>query len=132
MEKIFLMVILISLFVATAGAQELTVQQQEIKPNTIAPSRIAYVEGYRLVDWLKHYKAAGQRDNNTSYYHVGKAWGFIAGVVDGNPEVLEMQEKLTMKQIVVIVDSYLTIHIERWHEPAAVLVINALTPHKGV
>lgn len=124
MKQLILMTALAPLLIVMAYAQDSTVDPP--KNNIANSSRVAYVEGYRLAEWLKQYKAAEQKDKNTSYYHVGKAWGFIAGVVDANPGEIEMQEKLTMKQVVAIVDSYLAIHIERWHEPAADLVINAL------
>ena len=96
------------------------------KNNIANSSRVAYVEGYRLAEWLKQYKAAEQKDKNTSYYHVGKAWGFIAGVMDTASEEIGIQDKLTMKQVVNIVDSFFAEHIDRWHEPAADIVIDAL------
>lgn len=126
MKKLILMIALASLFIVMAYAQESTVKPQNTKNNIATPSRVAYVEGYRLVEWLKQYKAAEQKDKNTSYYHVGKAWGFIAGVVDASAEEIGIQDKLTMKQVINIVDSFLAEHIDRWHEPAADIVIDAL------
>ncbi len=129
MKKLILMTALAPLLIVMAYAQDSTVEPPN---NNIAnSSRVAYVEGYRLAEWLKQYKAAEQKDKNTSYYHVGKAWGFIAGVVDASAEEFVIEEKLSMKQVVAIVDSYLAIHIERWHEPAADLVIDALKENIG-
>ena len=116
----------VSLFIVIAGAQESDQKPQTAEKHIASKSRIAYVPGYRLAEWLKHYKAAEQKDRNTSYYHVGKAWGFIAGVMDTASEEIIIQDKLTMKQVVNIVDSFLAEHIDRWHEPAADIVIDAL------
>lgn len=124
MKRLILMTALAPLLIVMAYAQDSTVEPP--RNNIANSSRVAYVEGYRLAEWLKQYKAAEQKDKNTSYYHVGKAWGFIAGVMDTASEEIGIQGKLSMKQVVAIVDSYLAIHIERWHEPAADLVIDAL------
>ncbi len=129
MKKLILMTALAPLLIVMAYAQDSTVEPPN--NNLANSSRVAYVEGYRLAEWLKQYKAAEQKDKNTSYYHVGKAWGFIAGVVDASAEEFVIEEKLSMKQVVAIVDSYLAIHIERWHEPAADLVIDALKENIG-
>ncbi len=129
MKKLILMTALAPLLIVMAYAQDSTVEPPN---NNIAnSSRVAYVEGYRLAEWLKQYKAAEQKDKNTSYYHVGKAWGFIAGVMDTASEEIRIQKTLSMKQVVAIVDSYFAIHIERWHEPAADLVIDALKENIG-
>lgn len=124
MKQLILMTALAPLLIVMAYAQDSTVEPP--KNNIVNSSRVAYVEGYRLAEWLKQYKAAEQKDKNTSYYHVGKAWGFIAGVVDASAEEIGIQDKLTMKQVVNIVDSFLAEHIERWHEPAADLVVDGL------
>lgn len=124
MKQLILMTALAPLLIVMAYAQDSTMEPP--KNNIVNSSRIAYVEGYRLAEWLKQYKAAEQKDENTSYYHVGKAWGFIAGVVDASAEEIGIQDKLTMKQVVNIVDSFLAEHTERWHEPAADLVVDGL------
>lgn len=123
-------IVIIGVFLSlvfVASAQDST----SADPKATKPaSRFAYVSGYRLVEWLEQYKAAEKKDPNASYYHVGKAWGFIAGVVDGNPEKIRTQNKLSMKQLVRFVDFYLAAHPDRLHEPAAVLVIDALNEIK--
>jgi hypothetical protein len=53
-------------------------------------------------------------------------FGFVIGVFDSNSMNFNANIKIKPHQIGVIVSKYLKEHPERWHEPAYLIVIDAL------
>ncbi len=129
MRHCFFVVGMVLVFIAVAFAQDQATGSSPCSLTIEQTPRFAYVSGYRLAEWLAQYKAAEKNDPNASYYPVGKAWGFIAGVVDARSGGIKPPGKLLMKQVVSVVDRYLSKHTDRWHEPAADLVAAALKEH---
>jgi len=58
-----------------------------------------------------------------------EAWkylGYITGVYDATEYLYNTPDKVTQRQLAAVVSKYLKNNPEKWNEPAALLVMNAL------
>lgn len=104
-------------------------------PMMLCSFTIAHAEFYDgnfLGEKMKEYEKAEQKTPNTSYFDTGVWVGFIAGVYDANAEKIAAPGNFKLSQAMAIVANYLKAHPERWSEPAAMLVKDALVDAFGL
>jgi hypothetical protein len=97
-------------------------------------SGVYFYSGNELVELMGEYDRAEANASGVSYFKVGNYGGYILGIYDGTRYTYSMPESATKGQVLAVVTKYLKNHPEKWTEPAAVLVIEALQeafPLKG-
>jgi hypothetical protein len=93
-----------------------------------------YFSGNELVEAMREYDAV--LPGGANYYStktgaaitVGEYFGYVLGVCDGtaDEQLYEIRADVTKQQILAVVSKYLKNHPEKWSEPAAFLVVEAL------
>ena len=89
-------------------------------------SSAEFYNGNDLVKDMQEYEKVGRGDKNTNCVSDGMYMGYITGVYDATHGSYDAPEGLIVKQLCSIVAKYLNEHPERWSEPAASLVIDAI------
>jgi hypothetical protein len=88
---------------------------------------VIFYTGNYLVEIMREYDKLIVSDPRTSLSDASTYMGYIAGVSDAVSGLLwENLSGVTVDQICSIVAKYLKNHPERWNEPAATLVVDAL------
>jgi hypothetical protein len=91
-------------------------------------SAYAYFDDWnKLVEGMREFYKAENSDSKTKYYAVGQYAGYVMGVYDATESDYTLPSSgATVKQLCYIVSNFLEKHPERWSEPAARLVSQAL------
>lgn len=96
-----------------------------------------HFSGNEFVEYMGEYDKDVARASEVDYFKDGIFSGYAAGVCDAAESIYSIPHNATKGQILAVVSKYLKNHPEKWSEPAASLVIEALqeafplkNPHK--
>jgi hypothetical protein len=93
---------------------------------TQTQAREGFLSGNKLVELMRERDRMEAGASDVDYVKVREYSGYIAGVYDATDWQYDTPDQVTVGQVVAVVSKFLKENHERWSEPAADLVMDAL------
>jgi hypothetical protein len=85
-----------------------------------------FMDGNRLVPFMREYEKADRSDPNSDYQSAGRFMGYVMGVADVLSDTICSPNNVKFGQFGAVVVKYFNDHPNEWHMPAAEIVAKAL------